>query len=57
MNAVDTGFNPRVREGRDLRLYSRLTALLSFNPRVREGRDQRRIRTDCFPVLFQSTRP
>ena len=34
-----SGFNPRVREGRDPDLIKRLRQFASFNPRVREGRD------------------
>ncbi len=35
----DTGFNPRAREGRDLRTMSRSPSIICFNPRAREGRD------------------
>ena len=35
----DAGFNPRAREGRDLRTMSRSPSIICFNPRAREGRD------------------
>ena len=33
------GFNPRAREGRDMRLHAPTCLLFCFNPRAREGRD------------------
>ena len=42
----DTGFNPRVREGRDQKGRTSPDRCTSFNPRVREGRDGR-----CFGSL------
>jgi len=37
---VSIGFNPRAREGRDLRGFARvLNVSIGFNPRAREGRD------------------
>ena len=32
-------FNPRAREGRDIKFFSPSPRVLSFNPRAREGRD------------------
>ena len=33
------GFNPRAREGRDMRILETSQEVYSFNPRAREGRD------------------
>ena len=51
-----SGFNPRVREGRDRQKHIISPVGRCFNPRVREGRDNR-YEVGAGGVLFQSTRP
>ena len=51
-----SGFNPRVREGRDADYKTAAHPACCFNPRVREGRDDHGIKLRL-PAGFQSTRP
>ena len=50
-------FNPRAREGRDLRLAPSDRRMHCFNPRAREGRDTPPSCLPCRTFWFQPTRP
>ncbi len=50
-------FNPRSREGSDVRSFPMRCAALYFNPRSREGSDARVARARRFLSIFQSTLP
>ena len=50
-------FNPRAREGRDLKQYHLAHFQECFNPRAREGRDIIRLVNVFALCVFQSTRP
>ena len=52
-----TRFNPRAREGRDMRSSKKKEHYARFNPRAREGRDTTRPRNSGGAWKFQSTRP
>ena len=55
--ALETCFNPRAREGRDILSVNMPRCLPSFNPRAREGRDKLAGVLMKDTDLFQSTRP
>ena len=50
-------FNPRSREGSDLRARRKLSMMPYFNPRSREGSDFFLLKIHCPELLFQSTLP
>ena len=50
-------FNPRARDGRDLRGVDPAPARRRFNPRARDGRDLIRALKASFLWVFQPTRP
>ena len=50
-------FNPRARQGRDVRRVTCPATGGCFNPRAREGRDACAASKDARQYLFQSTRP
>ena len=54
---TDRCFNPRAREGRDIRARGRRSTCRRFNPRAREGRDSGATSTTRATCWFQSTRP
>jgi len=51
------GFNPRTREGCDIKPKMRLCEKCGFNPRTREGCDEIFVSPARLEVLFQSTHP
>jgi len=55
--ALDSGFNPRARAGRDLEFFPTRPGLSGFNPRARAGRDNGGIPSLSEYGMFQSTRP
>ena len=50
-------FNPRAREGRDIRRHASGIFPMRFNPRAREGRDSELKLVSSQYDKFQSTRP
>ena len=57
VGAPTSRFNPRAREGRDLKISLRKSNTTSFNPRAREGRDSTAAVAIARWWPFQSTRP
>ena len=55
--AMETSFNPRAHEGRDLRHRTSSSSSARFNPRAHEGRDPRKHPRRGPRDKFQSTRP